>query len=300
MSAPTPLSLRVRAAAAVGGSVAALSRLSGRGGGSVVGGRVAMRVAPRALRELADGRQVAMVSGTNGKTTTTTMLRAALEVQGAVASNAAGSNMPAGLLAALMGDRRATTAVLEVDEAYLPGLLPTLQPTVVLLLNLSRDQLDRHHEVSRLASRWRQGLALHPPAVIVANADDPLVMWAASGSTDGSTDVLWVAGGMPWSQDAALCPRCGQALAFPDSGGPGGWCCTACELSRPDCAWSFDAAAARCTDGRVVPLDLSLPGRANRLGVDQIADRFGFGEIHAPVRERTQTEFARIRHSRTF
>ena len=217
-----------------------------------------MKVAPDALRELAAGRQIAIVSGTNGKTTTTTMLRAALETAGPVASNAAGSNMPAGLLAALMAPPTTGAAVLEVDEAYLRGLLPVLAPTVVALLNLSRDQLDRHHEVSRLASRWRQGLADHPPHVIVANADDPLVMWAASGS---AAPVVWVAGGMPWSQDAALCPRCAQALRFGDGDG---WACSACDLHRPDCAWTFDGVAATAADGRRVPLALALPGRANR------------------------------------
>ena len=136
-----------------------LSRALGRGRGTVAGGRVGLALDPRLLGELARGRRVALVSGTNGKTTTTRMLVAALGgASRPVASNDTGANMPAGHVAALAGSAPGTDAVLEVDEGYLGALIEDTDPRVVVLLNLSRDQLDRISEVRMLAERWRSAL----------------------------------------------------------------------------------------------------------------------------------------------
>ena len=97
------------------------------------------------------------MSGTNGKTTTTRLLAVALG--GPVVTNATGSNMPAGHVAALCEGESDVPVVLEVDEGYLPALLEATAPRAVVLLNLSRDQLDRTNEVRMLAGRWRRALA---------------------------------------------------------------------------------------------------------------------------------------------
>src|SRR5712692_2253797 len=174
-----PLPPRTRVAARVGGGVSALSRRLGRGGGSVIGGRAILALDPRALERLAAERQIALVSGTNGKTTTTRLLRAALSTQGPVITNMLGANLPPGLAAALAGGPdNAGNAVLEVDEAWLGRVAAASNPRVVVLLNLSRDQLDRNNEVRRLAATWRATLAGQTgprTAHVVANADDPLV-----------------------------------------------------------------------------------------------------------------------------
>src|SRR5262245_40045432 len=123
---------------------------------------------------------------------------------GPVVSNALGANMPAGITSALAGGSEARYGVIEVDEKYLAGVARDTDPKCIALLNLSRDQLDRAAETRMLAENWREGLT-GSKAVIVANADDPLVVWAASSSPH----VIWVAAGQMWKDDAWSSPNCG-------------------------------------------------------------------------------------------
>lgn len=246
---------RTRLAARVGGLAGALSRTVGAGAGSVIAGRVTLLVDPRALGRLAAGRRVALVSGTNGKTTTTALLAAALGSCHPVVTNASGSNMLAGLTAAAAGDRSADL-VLEVDEPHLPAVLAATRPSTVLLLNVSRDQLDRVAETRNVAGRWREALpGLPPGATVVANADDPLVAWAA----ETAETISWVAGGQHWQLDSMLCPRCGRLL---DRDPAGDWACS-CGARRPHADWRLDGDVLEGA-GLRLPLELGLPGRANR------------------------------------
>jgi UDP-N-acetylmuramyl tripeptide synthase len=244
---------RTRLAVAAGDAAGRLSRRLGRGQGAVVAGRVTLRIDPEALRRLGAGRQTALVSATNGKTTTTRLLVAA--VGGDVATNASGANLPAGMVSALLAHRTAPTAVLETDESYLPRVVDELGPAVVVLLNLSRDQLDRVGEVRNVAMRWRDRLG-DAATTVVANADDPLVVWAASTAPR----VCWVAAGGTTHHDATQCPECGSALHRAE----GSWSC-ACGLRRPEVAWSVvrDELVGATESGRH-RLDGRLPGQINR------------------------------------
>jgi UDP-N-acetylmuramyl tripeptide synthase len=203
--------LRAKLATSVSLGAAALSRVTGRGEGSVIGGRLGLMIDPNLLANLAAGRQIALVSGTNGKTTTTRLTTAAMGVLGDVATNSLGANMPTGHTSALARAGRTEYAVLEVDEHYLPEVLTSTQPKVVALLNLSRDQLDRAKEVAMIADLWRRTLAQHPVQV-VANADDPMITWAASGATGAGAGVTWVAAGQRWHDDSWVCPECGSHI----------------------------------------------------------------------------------------
>ena len=111
------LPLRTRLASGAGLAVAALSRRVGAGEGSVIGGRVLLALDGGALERLATGRTIAVVSGTNGKTTTTSMLAAALGTRGPVTTNATGANLMSGLVTTLAaGDLPFTTgAAILVD-----------------------------------------------------------------------------------------------------------------------------------------------------------------------------------------
>ena len=206
-------------------------------------GNVALRIAPKLLDELLRGRRACFVSGTNGKTTTTALIAAA--VGPAAITNADGANLPTGWATVLLDAPRDAPAVLEVDEAYLPAALSYSPDAVVVLLNLSRDQLDRHSETRMLAQRWRDVLARTPDAKVVANADDPLVVFAASAARN----VTWVEGGAYWNADATTCPACGRLLTRTDDD----WWC-ACDLRRP----TPDVHQPAATVAR------ALPGRANR------------------------------------
>ncbi|MDS1270256.1 MurT ligase domain-containing protein [Lipingzhangella sp. LS1_29] len=250
--------LRARAAMTVGNGLAWMSRATGRGDGSVIGGRVAQVIEPRLLSKLARRRNVALVSATNGKTTTTRLVATALGELGAVATNEHGANMPSGHVTALAAQSRAAHAVLEVDEKYLPQVLRETQPQVVALLNLSRDQMDRATEINLLAKRWRDALATSASRV-VANADDPLVAWAGLGAPSA----VWVSAGQRWKEDSWCCPECGGHLKRETDPL---WECPECGLRRPEPSWSVDHDTDTLTgpDGQEYPVRLHLPGDANR------------------------------------
>jgi CobQ-like glutamine amidotransferase family enzyme/UDP-N-acetylmuramyl tripeptide synthase len=273
----------------------AVSRRLGLGGGSVIGGRLGLAIAPDLLATLAAGRAVGLVTGTNGKTTTTRLLAAALGGPGAVATSAAGANLPAGVAAALAASPPGAPAALEVDEGYLEAVVAAVHPRVVALLNLSRDQLDRVSEVRMVAGRWRRALASATGTVVVANADDPLVVWGAQESWR----VVWVAAGQLWHLDAVGCPACEGHITF----GPGDdWHCP-CGFHRPRPDASLEGDTLVTGDGRHLDIRLALPGRCNRanaamaavaaaaLGVDE-ADALG---AMAPVGD-VEGRFATLVH----
>ncbi len=250
------LPLRARLATSIGGAAGRVSRLTGRGDGSVIGGVLGLRVEPELLRLLAAGRQVVLVTGTNGKTTTTRLITAALGALGQdVASNAFGANMEAGLASALGRAPDAPYAVLETDERYLPAVIEATHPRVVVLLNLSRDQMDRAAEIWLTARKWREALAKADGCLVIANADDPLIAWAASNAPR----VTWVAAGQRWHEDSWCCPECGSHLRRDELG----WRCGECGFARPSTRWVLSEDSVIDDSGQMHELALALPGRAN-------------------------------------
>jgi len=245
---------RAKLAVTAGKVAAAVSRTAGRGSGSVIGGKVALRLDPDLLRTLAENLDVVLVSATNGKTTTTRLLAEALKAAGPVVSNALGANMPAGITSALADGNDARFAVIEVDEKYLAGVARDTAPKAIALLNLSRDQLDRSSETRMLAEKWREGLQ-GSEAVIIANADDPLVTWAASSSRR----VVWVAAGQAYREDAWSCPSCGGVMQRPGED----WFCPSCGFRRPQPHWALRGDQVIDPQGSAWPIRLQLPGRAN-------------------------------------
>ena len=128
----TRLPIRAKLATTVGDAAASVSRLAGKGDGSVIGGRIGLRLEPDLLSLLAAGRQVVLVTGTNGKTTTTRLITAALApLGGQIASNIYGANMDAGAVSALSRTPDARIAVLETDEKYIPSMVRATRPRVV-------------------------------------------------------------------------------------------------------------------------------------------------------------------------
>jgi UDP-N-acetylmuramyl tripeptide synthase len=245
---------RFTVARAAGSAAAGLSRLTGRGDGTTVGGRITLALDPQALGHAAAGRSLALVSGTNGKTTTRSLIVAALATKEPVVSNAGGANLPTGLTAALGRDRQARIGVLEVDEPFLPRVIDAVAPRTVTLLNLSRDQLDRYAEVRRLAGIWRDALARPGAPVAIANCDDPLVVWAAQAAPEA----IWVSAGQRWHDDTSVCPACGGVIARDGAD----WS-SDCGLRRPTPSWSASDTEVTDPDGVVHPLELALPGAVN-------------------------------------
>ncbi|WP_372670044.1 MurT ligase domain-containing protein [Amycolatopsis kentuckyensis] len=294
MSARSPL--RTRASVAAGRLTAWLSRNSGLGNGGVIGGRVTLALDPKALQRVGQDRAVVLVTGTNGKTTTALMITKALEALAEVAANSDGANMPDGVLAALAARPEAPYAVLEVDETYVPWVADQLNPAVLVLLNLSRDQLDRVGEVRSTERDLRKAIENHPETTIVANSDDILVTSAATAADKR----LWVGTGRRWTGDSTACPRCDGLIAHVKDH----WSC-ACGLARPEPAWTLDGDLVRTPGGRHVDLDLRLPGDANRANAAfalAAAHRLGVPPHTAAARLRTITDiggrYRTIRRSR--
>jgi UDP-N-acetylmuramyl tripeptide synthase len=222
----------------------------------MIGGLVAMTLDRSILRQLGAGRRTVIVTGTNGKSTTTRMTAAALGTLGPVATNAEGANMDAGLVAALAANRQAELAALEVDEMHVPQVSDAVEPSAIVLLNLSRDQLDRVGEINVIERALRAGLAAHPKTVVVANCDDVLM---ASAAYD-SPNVVWVAAGGAWANDSVSCPRSGEVIVRDN----GNWYSTGADFKRPSPHWWFDDDTLYGPDGLALPMQLALPGSVNR------------------------------------
>ena len=250
------MTLRGRAALGLGSAARWASRVTGRGAGAMIGGLVAMTLDRSVPRQLGTGRRTAVITGTNGKSTTTRMVAAALSTVGRVATNGEGANMDAGLVAALAADRDAPLAALEVDEMHVPHVSDAVDPAVIVLLNLSRDQLDRVGEINHIERTLRAGLARHPRAVVVANCDDVLMTSAAYDCPH----VVWVAAGGSWANDSVSCPRSGEVIVRDGSH----WHSTGADFKRPDPQWWYDDEKLYGPGGLAIPMQLSLPGLVNR------------------------------------
>jgi UDP-N-acetylmuramyl tripeptide synthase len=229
-----------------GRAAATLSRRLGRGGGTVIAGHLVPRLAPEALRDVTESLPYGsiVVSGTNGKTTTTRLLSHILRGAGfRPIHNRAGANLLTGLYSTVaqatdwQARPRGDIGLFEVDEATVPRALEHIRPRVLLLHNIFRDQLDRYGEVHFVAGLWRESVRqLTPATTVVENADDPLVADLSPTLTYGIADAsVGTTHTLPPAADARLCPRCGAALdyAVVFYGHLGHYRCTACDFVRP-------------------------------------------------------------------
>lgn len=259
---------RILAGVALGEVAALGSRLLRRGSGASVKGQILTRVAPNAFADLLAGHRIIAITGTNGKTTTSHLVSAALREslgadEGRLVSNADGANLRYGIASALASAPKADLAVLETDERVVPSLLAAGRPEVLVLLNFSRDQLDRNFEISILARGIRDALAAlgDDAPTVVANSDDPLAVWAARAARE----VVWVDTAASWESDATLCPACGTILDRREPSGDvtGAWDCPSCDMTEPEASYLVAGSRITLPDGRVVEPNLNLPGKFN-------------------------------------
>ena len=267
-------------------AVGTASRLSGRGGGTTLPGRLLLRMEPRAIARLGAGldRGATLVSATNGKTTTAGMLAALLAADGRTpVHNRAGSNMTWGIATALL-EQRGREGLFEVDEAWLPRVAGELDPALIVLGNLFRDQLDRYGETEALADRWAETVAARGGRTgFVLNADDPLVADLGRDAEGrrregvvyfGIEDPAQALPELQHAFDARHCRRCGRPYAYERAfvGHLGHYSCPGCGAARPE----PDVAATRIelhgmrgsslrvrTPGGELRIELPLPGLYN-------------------------------------
>ena len=226
-----------------------------------------------------------MVSATNGKTTTAGMIAAILAAEGRdPVHNRAGSNMTWGVATALL-EQRGSEGLFEVDEAWLPKVAAELDPSLIVLGNLFRDQLDRYGEIETLADEWAALVAERAGRTrFVLNADDPLIADLGRDAEQGRRDGVVYFGiedprqALPELQhafDAKHCRRCGHPYAYERAfvGHLGHYSCPNCGAARPRpdvAATEIELHGMRGLDGRRAhparassSLELPLPGLYN-------------------------------------
>ena len=267
-------------------AIGAASRASGRGGGTTLPGRALLRLDPDAIGRLGTRLQrgTTVVSATNGKTTTSGMIAAILRGAGREpVHNRAGSNMTWGVATALL-EQQGDEGLFEVDEAWLPKVVAELEPSLVVLGNLFRDQLDRYGEMETLADEWAAMVGQRTgQSRFVLNADDPLIADLGRDSEGehrqgvvyfGIEDASHALPELQHAFDAKHCRRCGEPYVYERAfvGHLGHYACPSCGARRP----APDVAATRIelhgmegsrvlvrTPAEEIDLKLPLPGLYN-------------------------------------
>lgn len=216
-----------RSKLALARAIGAASRASGRGGGTSLPGKLLLKLDRSAIAELSAGlpRGSVVISATNGKTTTASLLAGILRDAGISAvHNHAGANMAGGIATALLDDAHrgmpsSELGLFEVDEAWTAEIALQVQPTVVVLGNLFRDQLDRYGELETLADAWEQMVSRLPAQTrVVVNADDPLLASVGASREDtlffGLSDTSLAEEVPRHAADSKHCRRCGAPLVY--------------------------------------------------------------------------------------
>jgi UDP-N-acetylmuramyl tripeptide synthase len=244
-----------------------LSKSLGRGAGETLPGRVLLALCPNAIEILSASRVVILVSGTNGKTSTTKELASQVRTVGTVVTSGSGSNLTRGVAGALMKD--SVFAVLEVDELHLPAVVAATNPALVLLLNLTRDQLHRMHEVKRVAARWHEMCkAGDPSTAFIADIDDPFVNYAITGAAS-AIRVSFGGAAHGRHPDGAVCPSCGRYLDWNN----GKYHCD-CGLSNEYADHLYDGGSAGYRNFILASIAADLAGVHNALSNIELRNDF--------------------------
>jgi lipid II isoglutaminyl synthase (glutamine-hydrolysing) len=269
---------RLTAAVAAGRFATLLSRRLGAGGGTTAPGHVVRILDPEAVSSIAARlpRGSIVVTGTNGKTTTTRMISTVLRKSGMrLIHNRSGANLITGITAALVNEStlggvpKADVGLFEVDEAAFPAAVRQLRPRLCVITNLFRDQLDRYGEVDYLARMWKDSLRELPEsATVLLNADDPRVAHLGDGLSArviyyGLEDVSLGGAEIPHAADSRFCLRCGNPYDYRTVfySHLGHYSCPSCGLSRPEPGLRVVASELMGIEGS----NLGIEGPAGRM-----------------------------------
>jgi len=237
------------------------------GGGTNLPGQLALKFRPNILKRLVRGYRVILVTGTNGKTTTTAMLQNILKQTGKRAvSSASGANMKGGVVSCLIrnfplfkkvdGD----FAVLEVDEAYMRHITAEISPEVIAVTNIFRDQLDRYGEVDRTLSLIEEACKNAPDATLVLNADEAML-----GCFLPENKHYYYGFSVPVRHEkqeninveGTFCKKCQTPYTFDfiTLSHLGAYRCPACGLERPEMQLCVDSILSISADSSVVTMN---------------------------------------------
>ncbi|HSX58543.1 MAG TPA: Mur ligase family protein [Candidatus Saccharimonadales bacterium] len=218
-------------------------------GGTAAPGLFSLYLDKNALKKLSAGlERTILVTGTNGKTTTTRLIGNFLEKENiSFVHNRAGSNLERGIVSSLLeqtnfsGQVGKTTGLFEIDEAALATTLTKLKPTILVITNLFRDQLDRYGEVDNIKRLWEKALVELPQSTtLVLNADDPTVAYLGKSKAKviyfGIADETVKLDEKPTTLDTIVCPVCQGDLEYSAyfSSHQGDYRCSKCDFKRPE------------------------------------------------------------------
>jgi lipid II isoglutaminyl synthase (glutamine-hydrolysing) len=269
---PLPLAAEIALARAAG----RLSRLAGAGGGTTFPGKLLWKLHPGAVDQLAARLPLgsALISATNGKTTTAAMTAEILRGRVRLAHNSSGANLVSGVASTLLDARGAQLGLFEVDEAALPEVAARVRPRAVCLGNLFRDQLDRYGELEHVAAGWRAAVhALPADSALALNGDDPqvgeLARERSAAVVFGVDDPSVARPFLQHAADSKYCVRCGAPYAYAAAyvGHLGDYRCPACGHGRPALGVVARSIELQGLDSAAFRLETPAGARDVRLGV---------------------------------
>ncbi len=266
--------MRLALELALARSAGTLSRLVARGGGTTIPGKLLATIDPAAVSALAARLPLgsAVVSATNGKTTTAALVAEILSPRVRLAHNSSGANLVSGVASTLLAARNAELGLFEVDEGALPDVARRIRPRAVCLANLFRDQLDRYGELERIAERWREAVRELPlDSTLLVNADDPQIGDLASerpgAVTFGLDDPAQARPSLQHAADSKYCLRCGTPYAYAAAyvGHLGDYRCPSCGHGRP--ALTVSARAVQLDGLEGASFDVVTPEGTRRVRI---------------------------------
>lgn len=219
-----------------------------RSGGTTLPGKAAYKIYPDIIKVISKNFKIIMVTGTNGKTTTTRIIGQMLKENGNLyVTNKSGANLVSGVLTTLIeavdmfGKSKASTALIEVDEAAFNRITDFVQPDIIVVTNFFRDQLDRYGELYTTLNGVRSGIQKSPNSRLILNADDSL---CASLGKDVPQEVLYYgfdsqayeSPEKSINSDAVFCLYCKSKYDYSNRiyGHLGGFVCNTCGYRRPE------------------------------------------------------------------
>lgn len=234
----------------LGKTISGVSRALNRGNGSTWPGHIALKGNPNFVKDILSNSstKVIIVAGTNGKTTTSALIKNGLATSGkTVIQNASGANLLNGVASTILlhtnsqGKLQQDFAIFEVDENALPQVLNQITPDYLVLLNLFRDQLDRYGEINIIAQKWQEVIKnLSDKTELILNADDPQIAYLGITAKGPKTvyfslDDKKNTSNIQSAADSVSCPKCGDNLLFETNtfSHLGKWHCPACGLKQP-------------------------------------------------------------------
>lgn len=242
------MDLKLLTAILIGKTIGFLTKLTG-GGATAAPGLYALKIDPQLVKKISKKNQQdsIIISGTNGKTTTSRLAFDILSAKYKIIHNRQGSNLLRGIASTLVsqssisGKIEPKLAIWEVDEAALPQVIDSTKPKIIVLLNIFRDQLDRYGETDTTRNKWQKSLSVMPKeSVLIANADDPQISHIAQNFKSrviffGINETKLELPEISHVADIKHCLNCGSKLEYQTvlSSHLGHYSCPNCNFKRP-------------------------------------------------------------------